>query len=132
MEYLISIIVVFVVFLIVDAVWLGLVARSFYVKQLGDLLRDKPLKAPAGVFYFFYAIGLSIIAVQPLAPDISWQSSAAFGALIGFLSYGTYDMTNLSTIKGWPILMSFVDWTWGTLLSGTAAAIGRVAVTVVT
>ena len=115
-----------VAFLVIDGIWLGLIARNFYASQLGDLMRDNIVILPAAVFYLFYAAGLVFLAVRP-GSEVTLASVAGYGALVGALAYGTYDMTNWSTVKNWPPLMSMVDLVWGTVLSATAAVIGAVA-----
>ncbi|MEQ8747717.1 DUF2177 family protein [Pyruvatibacter sp.] len=112
-----------VVFLVLDYVWLGHVARDYYARELGDLMRDTPNFVVAGLFYAIYAAGIVLFAVLPAQNAGSWQVAAALGACLGFLAYGTYDATNLATIKGWPVAMSFVDVTWGTVLTATSASI---------
>lgn len=79
---------------------------------------------PAFIFYLMYAAGLVILAIQPMDTSIRVLQAGGIGSLIGFLAYGTYDMTNLSTVRNWPLRMSLVDWTWGTLLTGVASGIG--------
>jgi len=111
-------------FLILDGLWLGLIAKSFYASQLGDLMA-KPIRVlPAGIFYLMYAVGLVVIAIRPGDVTVGLAEAAAMGALVGFLAYGTYDMTNLSTIEGWPLKMSLVDWAWGTFVTGFACGVG--------
>jgi len=111
-------------FLLLDGLWLGLIAKSFYASQLGDLMA-KPIRfLPAGIFYLMYAVGLVVIAIQPNNATVGLLAAAATGALIGFMAYGTYDMTNLSTIEGWPLKMSLVDWAWGTCVTGVACGVG--------
>lgn len=115
-----------VAFLVIDGVWLGVVARSFYANQLGGLMRDNIVVAPAALFYLVYAAGLVFLAVRP-GSDVSLWSVAGYGALVGLLAYGTYDMTNWSTLKNWPAAISLVDMSWGTVLSASAAVLGALA-----
>ena len=111
-------------FLLLDGLWLGVVARKFYASELGSLMADPIRVLPASIFYLMYAVGLVVLAIQPGDGSVTWVHAGFTGALIGFLAYGTYDMTNLSTIRDWPLRMSLVDWTWGTLLTGSASAVG--------
>jgi uncharacterized membrane protein len=113
-----------IAFLGIDSIWLGIVARSFYASQLGSLMREDVSYAVAGAFYLAYVAGIVFFAVAPALAEGSWQRAAFNGALLGLLAYGTYDMTNLATIKNWPFTMSLVDMGWGTLLTATAAVIG--------
>lgn len=116
-----------VAFLIIDGLWLGVVAKSFYADQLRSLLRNDFLPLPAIAFYMVYTAGLVFLAVRPGQADVTLVSVALYGALVGFLSYGTYDMTNLATLRDWPWLVSVVDIVWGTLLSASVATIAALA-----
>jgi len=115
-------------FLAIDAVWLGMVAKNFYAAQLGSLMREDVLFLPAAIFYLFYAAGIVILAVRPGQTELSLLHVGLYGALVGFIAYGTYDVTNLATIKNWPPLMSVVDLLWGTALSSVVAMAGALAV----
>jgi len=115
-------------FLVIDAVWLGLVAKDFYANQLGPLMREDVLFVPAGIFYLFYSAGIVLLAVRPSQPDLSLFNIAFYGAVVGFIAYGTYDVTNLATLKSWPPLMSVVDLLWGTAISSVVAIAGAIAV----
>lgn len=110
-------------FMIIDGLWLGVVAKSFYASHLGDLLRKNFLVLPAVAFYLVYTAGLVFLAVRPNQSDINLVSVALYGAVVGFLAYGTYDMTNLATLKDWPVVVSVVDVVWGTVLSASVATI---------
>ncbi len=113
-----------IVFLGLDALWLGLVARGFYASQLGHLMRDNVNFAAAGAFYLAYVAGIVFFAVAPALAEGSWRKAAVHGVLLGLLAYGTYDMTNLATLRNWPVAMSVVDIAWGGLLTGAAALAG--------
>jgi len=115
-------------FLVLDGIWLGIVARDFYMSRLGDLMRQPVAVAPAAAFYLCYAAGIVFLAVRPLQADVTLTSVALHGAVVGFLAYGTYDMTNLATIRDWPAVVSFVDLVWGTCLTATVAVAAAIAV----
>jgi uncharacterized membrane protein len=106
-----------VVFLIIDGVWLGVVARSFYVQQIGDLLRPAPNFGVAGLFYALYVV------VFPALHHGTWLTAALFGALFGLVAYATYDLTNLATLQGWPVVMSVVDMVWGAVLTASVSVV---------
>lgn len=112
------------VFLVLDALWLGVVARGFYASELGAMLRDNVNFVAAAGFYAFYVMGIVYFAVQPALSDGALSKAILNGALLGLLAYGTYDMTNLATLKNWPVTMSMVDMAWGTFLTAAAAASG--------
>lgn len=115
-------------FLLIDAVWLGLVARSFYRDQLGDLMLPSPNFTIAALFYLFFAIAVVGLAVRPGLDSGSAWTAIGYGALLGLAAYGTYDITNLSTLKGWPAVLSIVDMAWGTILTAGASGCGYLAV----
>ncbi|WEJ58812.1 DUF2177 family protein [Devosia sp. FJ2-5-3] len=116
------------VFFAVDFVWLTLATRFLYKPQLGDLLADSPNLLVAATFYLVYLIGLVVFAILPAANANSWAMALGLGALLGLVAYGTYDFTNLSTIRDWPVLVTMVDLAWGTFLSALAATAGFWAV----
>lgn len=113
--------VVFMVFLFIDAVWLGLIAPRFYQSQIGFLLRERPNWWAAGTFYPLYVAGITILIVSPSVREQDLGRSARTGAILGLVSYGTYDLTNLATVEGWPIVVTVVDLVWGTVLTGSVA-----------
>jgi uncharacterized membrane protein len=122
--YLIAYGVTAIVFLGLDYIWLGFVAKDFYARSLGSLMRDTPDFISAGIFYLFYVAGIVFFAAMPAE---SWKGALARGALLGLLAYGTYDMTNLATLKGWPWRMAAVDMAWGAALTALAALGGYLA-----
>lgn len=113
--------------LVVDAIWLGLVARNFYRDQLGALMLPQPNFAVAALFYVFFAMAVVFLAVMPGFRAGSLTTAVLYGAVLGLAAYGTYDITNLATLRGWPAIVSFVDMAWGTFLIALAAAGGFLA-----
>ena len=109
-------------FFIIDMVWLGLVASKFYKSQIGFLLGPVNWTA-AIIFYLLYIVGIIIFAVYPALQEGSFGKAVLFGALFGFFAYATYDFTNLATVKDWPVLVTVVDLIWGTVLTGSVAAV---------
>jgi len=113
----------FVSFLVIDFIWLGFVAKNYYFSQLGDLLRT-PFNLPAAfVFYALFVVGLLYFAVLPGLASHSFLRTLFLGALFGFFTYATYDLTNLATLKNWPLALTFVDILWGTVLSASVSAV---------
>lgn len=110
--------------LAIDAVWLGLVAKGFYRSQLGELMLASPRLSIAALFYVMYSAAVVILASGPAARSGSLTDALLLGAILGFAAYGTYDITNLATLKNWPAMMSLVDMAWGTALTALAAAAG--------
>jgi uncharacterized membrane protein len=113
-----------IVFFGLDLLWLGFVARRFYASQLQGLMRDNINFVAAGGFYLAYVAGIVFFAVAPALAEGSWRKAALSGVLLGLLAYGTYDMTNLATLRNWPVAMSFVDLAWGGVVTGLAALAG--------
>ncbi len=111
------------VFLVIDLVWLGLVAKSFYAKHLGFLMRPDPNWIAAIIFYLLFVIGLVHFVITPALEKSSLTDALLFGALFGLVTYSTYDLTNLATIKDWPLVVTCVDLVWGTTLSAALSAI---------
>jgi uncharacterized membrane protein len=115
--------------LVADGLWLGLVAKGLYRRHLGPLLLDTFRLDAAALFYFLYAAGLVVLAVQPGLERGSAVRAALLGGLLGLVAYGAYDLTNVATLRGFPVRMVVVDMVWGTLMSagvaGAAAALAR-------
>lgn len=103
---------------LLDALWLGWLAKDFYRRELGALMVDAVRLAPAAAFYFLYPLGLVFVALQPV-PATLGEAMLRCGAL-GLLAYGTYDLTNLATLRDWSVRLSLVDMAWGALLSALA------------
>ena len=113
-----------IVFFAIDYVWLGHIATNFYKDRLGHLMADQVNYPVAAGFYLIYIIGVVIFAVMPALKAEQWSHALAYGALFGFFAYATYDMTNMATLKDWPLSVTFVDVSWGTFLTGSAALAG--------
>lgn len=104
------------VFFVIDMVWLGLVARNFYKQQLHSLLSPQVNWTAAFLFYFLYIAGILFFAVRPGLEAGSLGKACLYGAFFGFFTYMTYDLTNLATLRDWPLLVTVVDIAWGTVL----------------
>ena len=123
-QYLTAYGVTAMVFLMVDAVWLSWIAKSFYFDRIGELLLDRPNMGAAAIFYALYVAGIVIFAVGPALRDGSASTALLYGALFGFFAYATYDMTNYATLRNWSLTVSLVDMLWGTVLTGASALLG--------
>lgn len=110
------------IFFIIDMIWLGLIAKGFYKKYLGFLMRPQVNWTAALIFYFLFIIGIIFFAVLPALQTGSWSKALVYGALFGFFTYATYDLTNLATLKDWPLLVTVIDIIWGSVLCGVVAA----------
>ncbi|MCW1949700.1 MAG: DUF2177 family protein [Candidatus Shapirobacteria bacterium] len=110
-------------FLIIDGVWLTLIAKNFYAKHLGFIMSKTPNLTAAGIFYLIYVFTLVVLIISPALAKGSLVSAILTGALFGLCAYATYDLTNLATIKDWPLIVTIVDLIWGTFLSGAVAGL---------
>lgn len=126
-KYLIAWGATFLVMLVIDLLWLGVIAKNMYAQAMGDLMSPQPRLAFAALFYLMYPVGLVIFAVLPGVDANSVLRAGVLGALFGLFAYGTYDLTNLAVVRGWPMGLSFIDMAWGTMVSGVSAAAGAVA-----
>jgi uncharacterized membrane protein len=111
-----------------DLLWLGVVAKPYYQQGIGHLLAEQPRVAVIVLFYALYAVGLVVFAVTPIRGSISLSDTALNAALFGLFAYATYDLTNLATLKGWPVGLALVDIAWGTLVSAVSAMAGKWAI----
>lgn len=127
MKYLYAYGIGLTLFLILDAIWLGVVARSFYAGRIGDLLLDQPRWGVAAVFYAIYVVGIVYFAIAAGMAAQSAGTAAINGALFGFFTYLTYNATNLSVLKGYDPVVAVVDTGWGAAV-GAIVAGGTVAI----
>ncbi len=111
------------VFFAIDMVWLGLVARGFYANQLGTLMKTDINWIAAIIFYLIFIAGLIIFVISPAMAKSSWQHALLYGAFFGFVTYATYDLTNLATLKDFPFVMTIVDLIWGAVLAASVSTI---------
>ena len=112
------------VFIVLDLLWLGVVAKGFYFGQIGGLLRQ-PFNVPAAVaFYLMYLGGMLFFAMAPGIAAQSLKTAAVCGFLLGLLAYGTYDLTNLATLKNWTLAITIADMLWGAVLTMICSVAG--------
>ena len=109
-------------FFAIDLIWLGVIAKNLYQKNLAHLLSPSVNWPAAFAFYLIYIAGIILFAVKPALADQSVVKAAIWGALFGFFTYATYDLTNLATLKEWPLKIVVVDIAWGTLLCALVAS----------
>jgi uncharacterized membrane protein len=112
------------VFLAIDAVWLGVLAKGFYQRYLGDLLRPDVRWGAAALFYLIFIGGILLFAVLPALERASFRHAVLLGGLFGLIAYATYDLTNLATLKGFPPIVVVVDMIWGFVLTAVVAGAG--------
>ncbi len=121
---LIAYVATLVVFGIVDFIWLGFIAKDLYRNGIGHLMAETPDWGAAVLFYLLFIVGLVFFAVSPALEAGVWQRAALHGALFGFFCYATYDLTNLATLKGWPVSIVVADLLWGAFVSAVGATAG--------
>ena len=126
-KYIATYAATFVVMVALDMVWLGVVAKSFYQDGIGHLMAEKPVVSVAVAFYVMYAIGLVFFAVVATEAATGYGKTVLHGALFGFFAYATYDLTNLATLKNWPVGLALLDMAWGTVVSAISAVAGKAA-----
>ena len=125
---LLTYVVTLIAFVAIDMIWLMWLARPTYVAEIGDLLRKQPNLGAALAFYFMFAAGLVFFAVMPSLKAGSMIQALALGAALGFVAYGTYDLTNLSVMNGFGLKIAMIDLAWGTVLSAITSLIAYVVV----
>lgn len=117
--YLVS----FCVFIIIDLIWLGFIAKNLYGNYLGYLMKENINWSAAIIFYLIFVAGILFFVINPALAKDSLSYAILAGALFGFITYSTYDLTNLSTIKDWPLTITIIDLIWGSVLSSTTASL---------
>ncbi len=116
-----------VTFLVIDLIWLGVVARSFYQTQIGHLLRPNVNWAAAFAFYLIFVAGIVVLVVWPAVEKQSLAHAVVLGAILGLVTYAAYDLTNLATLEGFPVTVAIVDLVWGSVLCATVSTVTYLA-----
>ena len=111
------------VFFAIDMIWLVVVAKNFYQKHIGFLMRPDIKWIAAIIFYLLFILGLVTFVISPAVEKHSWSHALIYGALFGLITYATYDLTNLATLKDWPLLVTIVDLVWGMVLSASVSIV---------
>lgn len=117
----------FFVFFLVDIVWLGVLSKNIYSKYLGHLMAPNVNWVAAIIFYFLFIGGLVFFVIHPALLKESLQFAILVGGFFGLIAYATYDLTNLATIKDWPVIITVIDLAWGTFLNAATAGITYIA-----
>ncbi len=113
-----------VVFFIIDLLWLGLIAKDLYNRYLGSFLAEQVNWTAAIIFYLLFIVGIFIFVILPAVEQQSYMKALIYGALFGFFTYATYDLTNLATLKNWPLQIVFIDIVWGAFLTASVSVSG--------
>ncbi len=111
------------ILLVLDALWIGLVAKDVFKQHVGHLMAQEMRWGAAGSFYLVYILGLVFFVIAPAIRENSWIQALLCGAFFGFIAYATYDLTNLATLDKWPATLAFFDMLWGSFVSGAVALI---------
>lgn len=119
--------ITFVVFLILDSVWLGVISPGLYQEYIGHLLAEEVNWPAAAIFYLVFIAGLVFFAVKPSLQHNSWKIALKNGAFFGLVCYATYDLTNQATMRDWPIMITVIDVLWGTFICGISSMISFIA-----
>ena len=126
---LMAYVVTLVLFLVIDGIWLGVVAGGLYRSQMGALVAERFNFGAAAAFYLLYPVGLTVFAVWPALSASEGGlpvRTLLLGGLLGLVAYGTYDLTNLAILRDWPVSITLIDLAWGTVLSAVVAALAVV------
>lgn len=124
MKHIYLYIITFVIFLAIDFIWLNFIAKNIYATKIGHLLAENPKLFPALIFYLIFVVGVIIFAVLPGYEAQNIWKTVMLGALFGLLTYSTYDLTNLATLKNWPVSVTIIDLIWGTSVSTVTSVAG--------
>jgi len=123
-KLIISYLLTTIVFFAIDILWLGVIAKRFYGRLLSNFLADEVNWTAAIIFYLLFIVGIFIFAILPAVEKASWSHALIYGALFGFFTYATYDLTNLATLNNWPIKVVIVDILWGIVLTASVSISG--------
>ena len=123
MTYFVGYIAILVTFVVADMAWLGIMTPRLYRPTLGDILISSVNLPPGIIFYLLYPLGLLVFAISPAFKSGSIETAIVYGALFGFFTYATYDLTNYATLRNWTLQLTLADVAWGTILAAIASAV---------
>ena len=112
------------IFLAIDMFWLTVIAKKLYAEKLGYLMAPKANLIAALIFYLLFVVGMQFFVVNPALTADSWKLALFPGLLFGLVTYATYDLTNLATIRDWPLLITGIDLLWGSFVTGVTSLLG--------
>jgi uncharacterized membrane protein len=111
------------VFFALDMLWLGLIAKNFYAKNIGFMMKSQVNWTAAIIFYLIFLSGLTVFVIGPAVEKNNWKDALVFGSFFGLITYATFDLTNLALIKNWPLNVTIIDLIWGVVLSSSVSII---------
>lgn len=123
LDWIVMFLITFVVFMVIDLIWLGFIAKNIYRKYLGHLMKKNVNWIAAIIFYCIFIVGLIFFVIDPAVHKESVRYALLAGGGFGLITYATYDLTNLATLEEWPLMVTMIDLIWGTVLSGATAGI---------
>lgn len=115
--------VTLIVFTLIDLVWLLFISKKLYQEKIGHLMADNVNLPAAAIFYLLYILALVFFVITPATEKASVLYALGAGAFFGLVAYATYDLTNLATLKGWPVSLTVIDLAWGAFVTGSSSAI---------
>lgn len=125
-KYVYLYLITFGIFLVIDLIWLNLIAKDLYQKEIGTLLLKNPNIVPAILFYALFIVALLVLVLIPGIQGYTLAKTLLMGAVFGFITYATYDLTNLATLQGWSLKMTIVDLIWGTSVTTLMTYLGYI------
>ena len=123
MQFLKQYLIAFTVFILVDLVWLLVISRKLYKEKIGHLMAENVNLVAAGLFYLVFIAALVFFVISPAIDKKSILYALGAGAFFGFVAYATYDLTNLATLRDWPVSLTVIDLLWGSFVTGTTCAV---------
>lgn len=123
LSFLKSYLITFIVFIIMELLWLLVIAKDLYAKELGYIMKAKPNLGPAALFGLLFVLGLVFFVVNPALTRGTWSSALFAGILYGLITYATYTLTNYANLEGWPVKVTLIDLLWGMILGGSVSTI---------
>ncbi len=108
-------------FLAIDSIWLGIVAKDLYQEKIGFLMKSDINLISAFIFYLLFVLGLVVFVINPALKSEQWMTALFLGILFGVITYATYDLTNLATIEGWPVMVTIIDIFWGAFIASSVS-----------
>ena len=122
-EFLKVYLITFVVFMVIEGIWLAVVAKDFYKKEIGYIMSKSPKILPTLIFSLVFVFGLVFFVINPALAKDSWSYALLAGSILGLVSYSTYDLTNHAALEGWPLKVTIVDLLWGLSMSAMVSTI---------
>jgi len=129
MDFIKTYLIAIVVFFAIDIVWLAVIAKDLYRAEIGFIMSSSPNWWAALIFYLIFIFGLVYFVIQPGIESQTLLKTIMVGALFGFVTYATYDLTNLATLENWPLKITIIDLVWGASLGGSVSGITYFLVT---